>query len=163
MGRLSSPALLTKSHLICGFDCGIDSLNDWLMRFALKNQSGGSSRTYVVCDEDQVVGYYAIVAGSVARSAAPGQIRRNMPDPFPVLVLGRLAVDRRYQGSGMGQGLLKDALVRSLSVSEQVGARALIVHALNEGAEAFYLKHGFVKGLPMGNILFLSIGVGSDE
>jgi GNAT superfamily N-acetyltransferase len=157
MGRLKAPILLTKNHVTLGFDCGIDSLNDWLICLALKNQFGGASRTYVVCDEDQVAGYYAIAAGSVARSAAPGQIRRNMPDPVPVLILGRLAVDRRYQGSGMGRGLLKDALVRSLNVSEQVGARALIVHALNEEAEAFYLKHGFVKGPLMADMLFLAI------
>lgn len=157
MGRLNAPTLLTKEHVTRGFDCGVDSLNDWLIRLALKNQSGGASRTYVVCDENQVAGYYAVAAGSVARSAAPGQIRRNMPDPLPVLVLGRLAVDRGYQGSGMGRGLLKDAIIRSLGVSEQVGARALIVHALNAAAEAFYLRHGFVKGPLMADMLFLSL------
>jgi GNAT superfamily N-acetyltransferase len=90
------------------------------------------------------VGYYAVAAGSIAREEAPGSIKRNMPDPIPAIIIGRLAVDHRYQRTGIGQGLLRDALARAMNVSEQIGARALIVHALNEQAEAFYLRHGFL-------------------
>ncbi len=157
MGRLTPPEPLTADHRTTGFDCAIDSLNEWLTRRSLKNEYSGGSRTYVVCAGNQVVGYYAIAAGSIARRQAPGRVSRNMPDPIPALILGRLAVDHRYQGTGIGQGLLKDAIARSLNVSEQVGARVLIVHALNDKAEAFYKKHGFVLGLPIPNTLFLPL------
>ena len=157
MERLNSPVSLTADHRTTGFNCGIDSLNEWLIRRALKNEYRGGSRTYVVCDGNQVVGYYAIATGSITRGEAPGQIRRNMPDPIPALILGRLAVDHRCQGAGIGQGLLKDALARSMNVSEQVGARVLIVHAINDKAEAFYLKHGFAVNLPIPNTLLLPL------
>ncbi len=151
---MNTPVPLTKNHRTSDFDCMVKSLNEWLIRRAWKNESVGGSRTYVACDGNRVVGYYAISAGSIARMLCPGKIRRNMPDPIPVLILGRLAVDRHWQGAKIGRGLLKDALARSINVSEQVGVRALIVHALNQTAEAFYLKHGFKKG-PMPNTLFL--------
>ena len=157
MGRLSSPVPLSTDHRLIDFDCAVDSLNEWLIRRALKNEHNGGSRTYVVCDGNQVVGYYAIAAGSIARSNASGKIKRNMPDPIPALVLGRLAVDCRCQGTGIGQGLLKDALARSMNVSEQVGARVLIVHALNENAEAFYRKHGFAGCPQIPNTLLLPL------
>ena len=157
MGRLNSPISLTVDHQTTGFDCGIDSLNEWLIRRALKNEYGGGSRTYVVCAGNQVVGYYAIAAGSIAREDASERIRRNMPDPIPALILGRLAVKKGYQGAGIGQGLLKDALARSINVSQQIGARVLIVHALNSKAEAFYLKHGFIVNLSIPNTLFLPL------
>ena len=157
MGRLNSPVPLTVGHQTAGFDCGIDSLNEWLIRRALKNEYGGGSRTYVVCEDKQVAGYYAIAAGSVAHGDAPGRIRRNMPDPVPALVLGRLAVDQGYQGAGIGQGLLKDALARSINVSQQIGVRVLIVHALNSKAEAFYIKHGFMVNQAISNTLLLPL------
>ncbi len=157
MGRLIPPISLTVDHQTTGFNCGIDSLNEWLIRRALKNEFAGGSRTYVVCDGNQVVGYYAIAAGSIAREEVPGRIRRNMPDPIPALILGRLAVDHGWQGAGIGQGLLKDALARSINVSEQVGARVLIVHALNEKAEVFYHKHGFTVNLLIPNTLLLPL------
>jgi predicted N-acetyltransferase YhbS len=157
MGRLSAPVPLGIDHQTAGFDCGIDSLNEWLIRRALKNEYAGGSRTYVVCDDKQVVGYYAISAGSVAHGDVPGRIRRNMPDPIPALVLGRLAVKQGCQGTGIGQGLLKDAVARSINVSQQIGARVLIVHALSNKAEAFYLKHGFMVNQAISNILFLPL------
>lgn len=157
MGRLTPPTSLTVDHQTTGFDCGIDSLNEWLIRRALKNEYGGGSRTYVVCDDKQVMGYYAIAAGSVDHGDAPGRIRRNMSDPIPALILGRLAVDRGCQGAGIGQGLLKDAVARSINVSKQIGARVLIVHALSNKAEAFYLKHGFMANPAISNTLFLSL------
>jgi GNAT superfamily N-acetyltransferase len=157
MGRLDSPVSLTIDHHTGGFDCGIDSLNEWLIRRALKNEYGGGSRTYVVCDGKQVVGYYAIAAGSVARGGAPGRVKRNMPDPIPALILGRLAVDQGCQGTGIGQGLIRDALARSINISQQIGARVLIVHALNSKAEEFYLKYGFIINLSLPNTLFLPL------
>lgn len=157
MGKLTSPVSLTVDHHTAGFDCGIDSLNEWLIRRALKNEYGGGSRTYVVCHGKQVVGYYAVAAGSVAHRDAPGRIKRNMPDPIPALIIGRLAVDQSCQGAGVGQGLLRDAVARSINVSQQIGARVLIVHALNNKAEAFYLKHGFMKHQAISNTLLLPL------
>ncbi|WP_345776262.1 GNAT family N-acetyltransferase [Luteimonas salinisoli] len=106
----------------------------------------GASRCFVVCDGQQrVVGYYALAAGALSHEAAPGRIRRNMPDPIRVIVLGRLAVHVDWLGQGVGQGLLKDAVQRALQACEQVGARALLCHAIDEAAKAFYLKHGFMQ------------------
>jgi GNAT superfamily N-acetyltransferase len=157
MGRLTPPTSLTVDHQTVGFDCGIDSLNEWLNRRAMKNEYGGGSRTYVVCHGKQVVGYYAVAAGSVAHGDVPGRVRRNMPDPIPALILGRLAVDQGRHGAGIGQGLLKDAVARSINVSQQIGARVLIVHALSNKAEAFYLKHGFMVNPAISNTLFLPL------
>ncbi|MFM8900394.1 MAG: GNAT family N-acetyltransferase [Burkholderiales bacterium] len=140
------PTPLTASHLTDTFDCGHPSLNSWLQKRAFGNAASGASRTYVVCTDDQkVIGYYALAAGSIAAGAAPGALRRNMPDPLPVIVLGRLAVDNAHAGQGIGQGLLKDAVLRSLQAAQLIGARALLCHAVDEQAKAFYLKHGFVE------------------
>ena len=157
MGRLTPPTPLTVDHQTVGFDCGIDSLNEWLSRRAMKNEYGGGSRTYVVCHGKQVVGYYAIAAGSVAHGDVPGRVRRNMPDPIPALILGRLAVDQGCHGAGIGQGLLKDAVARSINVSQQIGARVLIVHALSNKAEEFYLKHGFMVNPAISDTFFLPL------
>jgi GNAT superfamily N-acetyltransferase len=156
MGKITSPAPIRKEHQTQGFDCSIPSLNEWLTRRAMKNEYSGASRTYVVCIEDRAIGYYALAAGSVARKDVPGKIKRNMPEPIPVLVLGRLAVDYRYHGKGMGQGLMKDAVARAINVSRQIGTRALFVHSLNKNAEHFYLKYGFISG-PAKNTLFLPL------
>ena len=145
MGKLTAPAPIDAVHVVDNFDCGISSLNQWLQRQALKNEASGASRTFVVCLGKEVVGYYALATGSILRQQAPGKIRREMPEPIPVMVLGRLAVDRKWQGSGLGSGLLRDAVLRTYNVSKQVGARALLVHALSEEAKAFYLRHGFMK------------------
>jgi predicted GNAT family N-acyltransferase len=126
------------------FDCGNDTLNEWLTRRALKNQNSGASRTFVICQDNQVVGYYALASGSVERMASPKSIARNMPEPIPVMVLGRLAIDTRLQGQRLGSALLKDALLRTLSVSKNVGIRAILVHAISEDARRFYLSYGFL-------------------
>lgn len=157
MGIISAPEQLTAHHQLIGFDCGTASLNEWLCHRALKNEQSGGSRTYVVCDNNRVVGYYALAAGSVARSEVTNRIKKNMPDPIPALVLGRLAVDNNWQGRNIGRGLLKDALARSLNVSEQVGARVLIVHVVNDKAEAFYRKYGFTKKSFLSNTLMLPL------
>jgi predicted N-acetyltransferase YhbS len=144
MGAVTAPEPITASHLIEAFACGIPVLDDWLKRRALKNEVSGASRTFVVCHDGQVVGYYALATGSVEHRDAPGKLRRNMPDPIPMMVLGRLAVDQRWQRAGIGRGLLKDAVLRSISVSQQAGVKALLVHALSEDVKTFYVRNGFL-------------------
>ncbi|WP_174891369.1 GNAT family N-acetyltransferase [Candidatus Hamiltonella defensa] len=139
-----SPQPLTEIHKLDGFSCGEPSLDDWLKRRARVNHINGASRTFVVVDANQcVIGYYALAAGAVTHQDALSAVRRNMPDPMPVMVLGRLAVDTRAQGIKLGAGLLQDAVVRVRAVSENVGVRVLLVHALNERAKKFYQKYGF--------------------
>ncbi len=145
MGELTAPAPIDSVYSTDNFDCGIPSLNQWLSRQALKNEASGASRTFVVCNEKEVVGYYALATGSVMRQQTPGKIKWKMPEPIPVMVLGRLAVDRGWQGSGLGSGLLRDALLRTYTVSKQVGVRALLVHALSGDAKIFYMRHGFMQ------------------
>jgi predicted N-acetyltransferase YhbS len=145
MGAITAPEPITASHLIEAFACGIPVLDDWLKRRALKNEVSGASRTFVVCHDGQVVGYYALATGSVEHRDAPGKLRRNMPDPIPMIVLGRLAVDQRWQSAGIGRGLLKDAVLRSVSVSQHAGVKALLVHVLSEDAKTFYMRNGFLE------------------
>jgi predicted N-acetyltransferase YhbS len=128
-----------------GFDCGNETLNNWLARRALKNQVAGASRTFVVCENERVLAYYAVASGSVERMLTPKPIARNMPEAIPVLVLGRLAVDIRAQGKRLGAGLLRDALLRALRVSREVGVRAVLVHAISEDARLFYKRYGFTE------------------
>jgi len=119
-------------------------LDDWLKRRALANQSSGASRTFVVADQDsRICGYYAMAAGAVSHPLATRGVRRNMPDPVPVMVLARLAVDRRAQGQHLGASLLQDAVNRAVAVSQNAGVRALLVHALHEKAKQFYEHYGF--------------------
>jgi GNAT superfamily N-acetyltransferase len=138
------PQLLTEDHDLSGFVCGEPDLDDWLRRWALANQRSGASRTYVATRKGRVVGYYALAAGAVAAAEATGRARRNMPDPIPVLVLGRLAVDLACQGRGLGLDLLRDAVLRSLAAADIIGIRAIVVHALNDRAARFYTRAGFV-------------------
>lgn len=119
-------------------------LDDWLKRRALGNQSSGVSRTFVVADQGaRVHAYYAMAAGAVSHQLATSGVRRNMPDPVPVMVLARLAVDRRAQGLHLGAALLQDAVNRAVAVSQNAGVRALLVHALHEKARQFYEHYGF--------------------
>jgi GNAT superfamily N-acetyltransferase len=141
---LGSPEPLTASHRVDEFQCGEPSLDEWLKRRALANQASGASRTFVVAGEGgRVSGYYALAAGAVALESATGKVRRNMPDPVPVMVLGRLAVDRGAQGRKLGAALLQDAVKRAVAVSNNAGVRALLVHALHERAKQFYEHYGF--------------------
>jgi len=121
----------------------VQELDDWLKRRALQNEESGASRTYVICIGQQVVGYYALAAGAVAHRDAPGRVRRNMPDPIPVMVIGRLAIDLKLQGRRVGTALLKDAVLRTAQAAEIAGIRAIFVHAINESAKRFYEKLGF--------------------
>ncbi|VTR93402.1 gnat family acetyltransferase : GCN5-related N-acetyltransferase OS=Candidatus Contendobacter odensis Run_B_J11 GN=BN874_1270007 PE=4 SV=1: Acetyltransf_7 [Gemmata massiliana] len=144
-GHVSPPALLTDGHDLAPFDCGVPSLNDWLRRRALKNNRSGASRTYVLCNGAVVVGYYCLATGAVYHDDAPHALRRNMPDPIPVLVLGRLAVDRRCQNQKIGRAMLRDAALRAQEVAESVGVTAIVVHAISEEARRFYVSCGFVE------------------
>ena len=143
MGISTPPAASTGSHKVSEFDCGNDALNDWLIKRAPKNQNSGASRTFVICQDNRVVGYYALASGSVERMASPKPIARNMPEPIPVMVLGRLVINCSMQGQRLGSALLKDALLRTLSVSKNVGIRAILIHAISEDAKRFYLGYGF--------------------
>lgn len=141
---LWAPQPLTANHRLDEFNCGETSLDDWLRRRALSNQSSGASRTFVVTDQEgRVFGYYALAVGSVSHDLATSSVRRNMPDPIPVMVLARLAVDKRAQGVKLGAALLQDAVKRCLAVSQNAGVRALLVHALHDHAKTFYEHYGF--------------------
>ncbi len=139
---LRAPELLTTDHDTGAFDSSVASLDDWLRRRALDNQASGASRTYVLCDEADVVGYYALAASSVAPDAAPGRFRRNMPDPIPVAVLGRLAIARSGQGQGLGRALFRNASLRVIAAADVIGIRGLLVHAISDEAKAFYVSLG---------------------
>ena len=142
--QLGPPEPLAASHRLDDFECGEAVLDDWLKRRALANQSSGASRTFVVADQDsRICGYYAMAAGAVSHPLATRGVRRNMPDPVPVMVLARLAVDRRAQGQHLGASLLQDAVNRAVAVSQNAGVRALLVHALHEKAKQFYEHYGF--------------------
>lgn len=140
---LSSPEPLSNHHQTDTFDSGEPVLDDWLRRRAGANQASGASRTYVVCEETRVVAYYALASGAIAQAAAPGRFRRNMPDPIPVVVLARLAVDRNYQGRGLGRALFRDAARRIANAADTIGIRGIVVHAISEDARKFYIALGF--------------------
>ena len=139
----NAPEKLQPEQDVSKFDCAEPVLNDWLRRRALQNQQSGASSTYVVRDNMRVVGYYSLAAGSVARETAPGRVRRNAPDPVPVVILGRLATDQDYHRQGLGRALLRDAILRILQAADIIGVRAILVHALSEEAKRFYEKCGF--------------------
>ncbi len=140
---LSAPEPLTVAHDLTGFNSGEEALDSWLRRRALGNQASGASRTFVVCEERRVVAYYALASSAVTANEAPGRFRRNMPDPIPVVVLGRLAVDLGFQSKGLGRALIRDAAYRVLQAADLIGIRGLLVHALNQGAREFYERLGF--------------------
>jgi GNAT superfamily N-acetyltransferase len=142
--QLTAPEPLNSGHRINSFDCGEPVLDEWLRKRALGNQASGASRTFVVADASSgVMGYYASAAGAVAHETATCAVRRNMADPVPVLILGRLAVDRQTQGVKLGAALLQDAVKRAIGVSADAGIRALLVNALSEQSRQFNLHYGF--------------------
>lgn len=142
--NLHAPEPLSPEHQVNSFACGEPVLDEWLKRRALGNQTSGASRTFVVTtSQKEVMGYYALAAGAVAHQDATRSIRQNMPDPVPVMVLARLAVDARAQGMKLGAAMLQDALQRCVLVSQNTGVRAMLVHALNDRARQFYEYYGF--------------------
>ncbi|HKE55448.1 MAG TPA: GNAT family N-acetyltransferase [Pyrinomonadaceae bacterium] len=141
---ISAPEKLDPEHDLSQFHCGEATLDDWLRKRALQNEESGASRTYVACQGKRVVAYYALAAGAVAHAQAPGRVRRNMPDPVPVMVIGRLAVDETVQGQALGPALLRDAVLRTVQAAEIAGIRAILVHAISERAKRFYEKWGFI-------------------
>jgi GNAT superfamily N-acetyltransferase len=141
---LTAPAPLADHHDLADFNSGEPQLDDWLRRRARANQASGASRTYVVCENQSVVAYYALASGAVKTAEAPGRIRRNMPEPIPVAVLGRLAIDQAYQGRGLGRALVRDAGLRLLNAAEIMGIRGVLVHAISQDARAFYEAVGFL-------------------
>ncbi|WP_373543748.1 GNAT family N-acetyltransferase, partial [Chamaesiphon sp.] len=179
---LQPPVSLTSTHLVT-FDCGVDSLNEWLDKRAWKNQVLGVSRTFVVSNgesekciwsarrplglgarafggklppktsllcrsgahfQDIVIGYYCLSSAAIDRIELPKAKQRNMPDPIPAALIGRLAVDLRYQGRKIGLSLLQDALDRIITASQSIGVAYILVHALDDGAKRFYEVNGFV-------------------
>lgn len=154
---LHPPALLADRHNIEDFRSGVPSLDDWLKRRARANQEGGGSRTYVVCDHDRVIAYYALASGNIASREAGGRFRRNMPDPIPVVTLARLAVDRSFQKRGLGLDLVLDANRRVIAAADIIGIRGMIVHAIDEDAKAFYLKCGFLPSPTNDMTLMISL------
>lgn len=141
--KLAATVPLADHHITEGFACGTDSLDQWLKRRAFKNQVQGASRTYVVCDDTRVVAYYALASGAVVSAQATGHLRRNMPDPIPVVVLGRLAVDQSLHGKGFGRALVRDAGLRVVQAASAIGIRGMTVQALTEEAKTFYEHIGF--------------------
>lgn len=145
MGTVVAPTPLGENQDLAGFDCGEPSLNQWLISHARKNQGKGASRTYVLTDDQCVIGYFSLSNGHISRVVAPGRISRNMPEPIPVIIMGRLAVHIDHQHRGLGSDLLRDAFLRARKASEISAARALLIHALNNKAKQFYLHHGFFE------------------
>jgi GNAT superfamily N-acetyltransferase len=147
------PELINKNHDKNTFDCGNDSLNIFLKNYSLQNDKNNSSRTYVAGNkkDNLIIGYYTLTYGSIAYGQATPSVKKNMPQyPIPVMLLARLAVDKKYKNLGVGTGLLKDALLRTMQASEIAGLRAIITHAKDNSAKQFYLKHGF-KESPLDN------------
>jgi GNAT superfamily N-acetyltransferase len=135
---------LRGDHDLSQFDCGKEELNRFLKRFALANQQAQSAQTYVACQGSTVVGYHSLTFGSVAHEQTPERVKKGLArHPIPVMILARLAIDRSMQGRGLGQGLLKDALRRTLDAADIGGLRAMLVHAKDDAARAFYEHFNF--------------------
>ena len=141
---LTAPALLADHHDLIEFSSGEESLDEWLKHRARPNQITGASRTFVVTDgTSRVVGYYALSSGAVTAANVPGKFKRNMPDPIPVVLLGRMAVHTTWQGKGLGRSLFRDAALRVSQAADTIGIRGIVVHALTESVRDFYLRLGF--------------------
>ncbi len=142
---MRAPVQLDVHHQLEDFNCGNTGLNDWLVRHTRQAQASGSARTFVVTDEGRVVGYFSLTVGQVDTLEAPERIRQGMGRyPLPVVILARLAVALPDQSRGVGRGLLKDAIRRTLLIADQAGIRALMTHPVDAGAERFYRRFGFV-------------------
>ncbi|WP_337827584.1 GNAT family N-acetyltransferase [Pseudonocardia sp. TMWB2A] len=158
MTGLTVPALLADHHILDEFRSGVSTLDDWLLRRARPNQIAGASRVFVTCDGERVVGYYALASSAIACGDATGRMRRNMPDPIPVVVLARLAVDEAYQGRKIGRSLMRDAAMRVLAAAGEIGIRGLVVQAISEDAKAFYLNMGMLPSPTNDMTLMIPLG-----
>lgn len=158
---LSAPVLLSAEHVLDDFSCDVASLDEWLKRRAYPNQVNGVSRTYVVTEGRKVVGYYCLASGALALNDAPGSVRRNMPDPIPMVVLGRLAIEKSWQGRGLGAALLQDAVLRTFQAGGILGVRGILVHAISDEARSFYEHHGFTASPTQPMTLILSLKSGT--
>ncbi len=154
MTRFVGPELLGDHHVIDGFDSGDAALDSWLPDKAHRNQAEGSSRTWVVTDQERVVAYYASSTAVLIRAAATKRAARNQPDPLPALLLGRLAVDQKWQGHGLGAALLKHFLLKAVEVAQLTGVRVLLVHAKSPEVAAFYRRYGF-ESSPMDDLTLM--------
>ena len=143
MGALSAPAPLASHHDILRFSSGVPALDAWLQGKARLNEAKGGARTYIACDGERVAGFYSLAASAVERRRVSSRVGRNMPEPIPVILLGQLAVDTDYQGRRLGSDLLIDATRRALAASDLIGARAIVVQAIDERAKSFYVRFGF--------------------
>jgi len=155
--NIRAPEPLTDLHDVTTFDCGDDSLNEWIKKRALKNEGLGGSRTYVISKRNIVIGYYALAVGSVEHEKVPTSLKRNMPAPIPVMILGRLAVDRNYRDQKFGSSLLRDALLRTLQASQIAGIKAIMVEAISNEAKMFYKKYGFRDSPIEERLLFITM------
>ena len=138
-----TPRPIHLSDDVAAFDSGEPNLDRYLHDRALINHAEGASRCFVTGKDNRVVGFYALAAASVERSLTPGRVRRNTPEPIPVILLSRLAIDREEQGAGLGKNLLRDALLRVAAAADLIGARAILVHAISDEARDFYRRFGF--------------------
>lgn len=154
---MKAPELLVDSHQLDHFSCGKPALDSWLKRRARANHAAGASRTYVVTEGDQVIAYYCISAGGMNHADASGAIRRNMPDPIPMAIIGRLAVDENFQGRGLGPAMLNDAVIRIGHAAHIMGVRGIMVQAIDDDAKGFYEAFGFTPSATMPMLLTLSI------
>jgi len=160
--ELRAPERLTDAHDLSAFTSAEPALDDWLRKRALGGE-GRTARTYVVCVGCRVVGFYALANGGVQRSVATPKVRRNAPDPVPVMVLGRLAVDKGWEGRGIGKAMLRDAILRTLGAAEVAGMGAILVHAISERAKGFYLGFGFTPSDLEPMTLMITLGEAAAE
>jgi GNAT superfamily N-acetyltransferase len=163
---LLAPAALDPEHKLDNFNSSVPALDDWLKRRAMANHVSGASRVYIVADTSKyVVGYYALASGALALAEAAGRLRRNMPDPIPMAILGRLAIDVSWQGKGLGVALLQDAVLRTRQAAHILGIRGILVHAISDEAKRFYERHGFIASprAPMTLVMSLRDGAGSER
>ncbi len=158
--EISAPEKLSPAHKLTEFDCGEPVLNDWLKKRALANNNR-TSQTFVIQIKNIAIGYYSLAAGAIELRSAPPKLKRNSVDPIPVIILGRLAIDEKYQGKGLGPDLLRDAIIRAIRISEDVGVRALLVHALNDDAVRFYRHFEFLESPIHARTLMLPLDAAS--
>lgn len=151
------PEPLNEKHDVSHFDSKNNVLDHWLKNRAVKNEKRNATRTFVLQKDNKVIGYYSLAVGSIQHIETPSSFKRNMPDPIPVMILGRLAIDKNFQNKGLGSALLKDAALKTLQISKTAGIKAMIVHAINQKALQFYQARGFTASPINRKTLMISI------